>query len=238
MTVAIDATSASQSWEVAYNTVKSWNHTCAGSNPALYVILCVSVEAGATQIASVDYNGTPLTLKVRDTMNNGTGFRFRSEIWELLNPTTGVSQAINVVGSATEYISGYASSISLTGVLSSDGGVTRGSTSASTSGTLSSAVTTAVGNMVLAAFTGSETSPTAGNTNIATDYNTTYLFSGIRERQTPAGTSESMTATQSVSGVWAGCGLNINASGGGGGAGKVTPEAMMLSPFSFGLGRN
>lgn len=77
-----------------------WSHTtAAGTNRLLLVAMSMNLRnAVGTTITSVTYGGTPLTLL--DAITDG-GPETRTEVWYLLNPTTGANNVIITAGGIT-----------------------------------------------------------------------------------------------------------------------------------------
>lgn len=109
MAIAYDATS--NTTEQLTVSSASFSHTCTGSNTVLAVgISARDTTLGNRTVSSVTYNGVALT-KARSDDN---GLSARSELWYLLNPTTGANTVVVTMGGTCAGI--ICGGVSLTGV--------------------------------------------------------------------------------------------------------------------------
>ncbi len=91
MAITKDATATSSGY--TNNYVKSWNHTCSGSDRLL--VVCVSISLSGDTISGVTYAGTSMTL----AKSVSTSYYY-AYIFYLVNPAEGTN-SVQVTGSAT-----------------------------------------------------------------------------------------------------------------------------------------
>lgn len=122
MAIAIDT--VSNSGDLTSVSSATWAHTCTGSN----LILVVGVNNRGvnsntnTTVTGITYNGVALTKIRADQAESGDTYRGRSELWYLINPTTGSS--LNIVATFTgSVVATGCGAISLTGVIQGTGAI-------------------------------------------------------------------------------------------------------------------
>ena len=186
MAIAFDATST----KVAANDT-SWSHTCTGSNLVLFVTISSwkngGTGAGAT---TVTYNSVSMTKVANTPASNGA---FYSEIWALVNPTTGANTIATsgIVSTTTK-----ASGISFTGADQTTG-VDIANSTTGTTGSVTLALTLGATNeyMVDCASHLSANRPSAHSDTIVLN-DATSGASGVSQYGSKAGSgSQSMSYT-------------------------------------------
>lgn len=144
-------------------TSKTFAHTCTGSN----LILIVAVTHDnypARSISGITYNGVAMTFQGRATNTQNT------EIWTLINPSTGANNVvISWTGGA---VSGGAAAISLTGVDATGSGVgaTNSATGSSNSPSVS-LITTLANSWIIDAYGANNYSTNTPNGSQVSRYN-------------------------------------------------------------------
>lgn len=85
----------------------SWSHTVGTSLTSRYLVVCFSLTGNTTstptgiQVSSVSYAGTSMTRRVSQDTNGTQG---RTEIWDLLAPTTGSNSVSVVLSTSTQVV--------------------------------------------------------------------------------------------------------------------------------------
>lgn len=112
MAIAVDSTSGG---EVTLGTTLSVSHTCAGSN----LVLVVATECNGVFLQNLTYDGVSMSKITEEDAPSGT------EMWYLVNPSTGTNDIVATLASSG-YIKICAASYtgaSQTGVPDNDGKV-------------------------------------------------------------------------------------------------------------------
>lgn len=210
MPVARDASSIAQTFSGVSS--KNWNHTAAGSNRAVYVIVTwIGFPTSGATVTGVTYGGVAMTSLAKETHPGRPQY---IEIFELKNPATG-SQA--VVVSFSDLCYGVTGSISYTGVDQTTASGTPAEAIGNTTAPTITVASTTAGNMVVGGFA-------SDFGNYAVTPNDTNAWSGQERPGTgyygaaqdaAAGGSITLDWTIGTAKPWAALAVEILASAGG-----------------------
>jgi len=192
MALALDTVTNGEQAAGGTNATLAVAHTCTGSNMILIAAVAFNdSNQHNNQTASVDYNGSAMTLLAK--ADSGAAKDTRAELWYLLNPTTGSSLNVNVHYSNINYVG--AGVLSFTGVKQS--APTISTTTTGTTSSASKAITTVDDNSWIIDCLSCETQASVSNTGSPTQtskwQNTNQSFQwgqgSIKGPITPAGSA-------------------------------------------------
>jgi len=214
MAIAFDATAEGNT-----NSGDSvtYSHTCTGSDLILFV---GAMTSSSRDITSVTYNGTNMTL-----INTSAGGQ-PSEMWMLVNPSTGANDIVLTLDS-TSFL--YSASGSYTGAAQS-GQPDGNNTSSTAAATVTTSVTTTADNSwgVLCARQQSTGDTDAGTGTTERNANAGFLqFYDSGSPKTPPG-SLSLQTTQSASGNTTHAMVTFAPAVAGGAAAVPVPQLLTL----------
>lgn len=161
MALAVDATANGTN----SGATITFSHTCTGLQ--LVLICCVIIDSSSGNVSKITYNGATFTKAVSEL--SGTNNK-RTEIWYLINPSTGANNVIVTLTGSPSNLA-YAGSVSFTGASQADNVINRTISKNVTGGANGSlTLNTTCNNAVLV------NALTADNVSKAVDANDVLIF--------------------------------------------------------------